>query len=62
MKNLYHKYIGFWLTPKYKRLAPKLKSIYIKFTDWRYGIKVETNIKNNDCCNGNCECKQGKDV
>lgn len=58
MKNIIHKYIGWWFIPKYKRLVPKIKSVYNKFVDWRYGIKIETN----DCCNGKCKCEQGKDV
>jgi hypothetical protein len=61
MKNLIHKYITSWAIPKYKRLVPKLKSMYNKFIDWKYGIKVESITINNDCCHGNCKC-ESKDV
>ncbi len=40
MKNLIHKYIGWWFIPFYKRkIAPSFKLWYDKFIDWRYGIK-----------------------
>jgi hypothetical protein len=61
MKNLIHKYIGFYLIPKYKRLVSKSKSVYNKYINWKYGIRVES-IKQNNCCHGNCKCEQGKDI
>lgn len=61
MKNLINRYILSYFRPKYKRLAPKLKSIYNKFTDWRYGIKCETKIiEQKECCDGNCKCKSSE--
>ena len=67
MKNLLHKYIGWWLIPKYKRLVQKIKLWYDKYQYWKYGIEADSaprTPKNKDCCHGKCKCesKEGKDI